>query len=616
MIKITGRWRLLLSGISLLCSEVFAQEQLLPLRYQPALFHHVQPAHTIRSAVALPFIDDFSYPGPDPNPDLWQNSGGNLNYSFPRDPVSYGVLTLDGLKGNGMPYDTISFSFSAIGPADTVTSVPILLGNLSMADSVYLSFYYQPGGIGDIPNTTSFNLFNYGVSFGDSIMLEFKDNTGAWKHAWAHDGAAVQSFKQVMVKITKAAFFHDDFQFRFRNYASIIGNYDQWHIDYVRLNAGRNKSDTLINDVAIQLFPTSILKSYQAMPWHQFEQYKEKEKADEHLLVVKNNFNAVKNTSYHFDAAEKVTGTSVFESVVQSNNISASDTAQVRLATYDIPDFFTDTVIIATRYIVGATGDINTRNDTIIREQVFSNFMAYDDGSAEATYRLLGSPASLAQEYIVNEPDTLQGIEIHFVNTDEDMSQNLFSLIVWSALNDEDTLYRDDFLKPKFTDELNGYKFYRFSRPVIVTDTFYIGFQQSSFAADIKTDIGFDLNTDGSSHLKYNIDSNWIDSQFPGSVMMRPVMGKAIPFQVSAEGPSKHEFPVMIFPNPVNDLLTLRYEGNAVYHCDILDNAGRILLSCNDAKSVVVAQLPPGFYLLKATDMLTGRTVIQKFIKQ
>ncbi|MBX7109685.1 MAG: T9SS type A sorting domain-containing protein [Chitinophagales bacterium] len=616
MISNKERCMLLIVGINLWYNSVLAQEMLLPLRYQPALLNHVQPENNTRSAVALPFIDDFSYPGPDPDPALWINSGGNLNFSFPRDPVTYGVLTLDGLNGNGIPYDTVSYNFSSIDSADIVTSTPVLLGSLSSADSVYLSFYYQPGGIGDVPNTQMFNLFNYGVSFGDSIMLEFKDNTGAWKHIWAHDGSSVQPFKQVMVRITKPAYFHDDFQFRFRNYASIIGNYDQWHIDYVRLNSGRNHADTLINDVAVQLYPTSILKSYQAMPWHQFQNYQEKERADEHLLVVKNNFNAVKNTSYHFDAAEKLTGASVFESVVQSNNINASDTAQVRLATYDIQDFFNDTVIIATRYIVGATGDINTRNDTIIREQVFSNVMAYDDGSAEATYRLLGSPASLAQQYIVNEPDTLQGIEIHFVNTDEDMGQNLFSLIVWSALNDEDTLYRDDFLKPRFTSQLNGFKFYRFSRPVIVTDTFYIGFQQTSFAADIKTDIGFDLNVDGSSHLKYNIDSNWIDSQFPGTVMMRPVMGKAIPFQVSADEPSGNDYPVTVFPNPVHDVLILRYEGNARYQCDILDNAGRVLLRCPECRTVKVDQLLPGFYLLKATDVITGRYIIQKFIKQ
>ena len=106
MISNKERCMLLIVGINLWYNSVLAQEMLLPLRYQPALLNHVQPENNTRSAVALPFIDDFSYPGPDPDPALWINSGGNLNFSFPRDPVTYGVLTLDGLNGNGIPYDT------------------------------------------------------------------------------------------------------------------------------------------------------------------------------------------------------------------------------------------------------------------------------------------------------------------------------------------------------------------------------------------------------------------------------------------------------------------------------------------------------------------------------
>ncbi|MGB3074634.1 MAG: T9SS type A sorting domain-containing protein, partial [Chitinophagales bacterium] len=434
--------------------------------------------------------------------------------------------------------------------------------------------------------------------------------------AWAHDGSSVQPFRQVLVKVAQTQFFHDDFQFRFRNYASLIGNYDQWHLDYVRMNSGRNHTDTLINDAAVQLYPTSILKTYQAMPWNQFQNYQEKEKADQHVLVIKNNFNVVKNTSYQYSATEKMNGSPVFTSPVQSKNIAASDTGEVRFESYDIPEFFNDTVIISTQYVIGATGDINTRNDSIVRDQVFSNYMAYDDGSAEATYRLLGSPASLAQEYIVNTTDKLQGVLIHFSNTEENMSQNLFSLIVWSALNEADTLYRDDFLKPKYQKELNGFAFYRLSHAVEVTDTFYIGFQQSSVSNDLKTDIGFDLNTDSHTHLKYNLNNGWIDSQFPGTLMMRPVLGKDIPFQVGLQEPSPVGLSISIYPNPVHDVLTLQYNGTAVYQYEILDNSGRVIQKTNGTKSIAVEQLMPGFYLLKVTEPATGKMSVKKFIKQ
>lgn len=602
-------------GIFILHIPSFAQEQLLPLRYNPMQFTGAVSTGT-RNAVTLPFIDDFSYAGPNPDASLWENRGSLVNLTFPKDPVTYGVVTLDGLNGQGVPYDTLSYDFSSIGPADTLASMPVLLGNLDASDSVYFSFYYQPGGLGDVPNNQAFNSFNYGVEFGDSLVLEFKDNTGAWHPAWKQDGSAVHPFRQVMVGIISPGYFHDDFQFRFRNYASLIGNYDQWHIDYVRLNAGRSRYDTLITDVSVQLYPTSFLKTYQAMPWNQFQNYQEEEVGTHHLLAIKNNFNAVKNTSYHFDVTEKNSGTFVFASPVQSKNISASDTSQVPFAPFDIPDFFEDTVVISSRYVVGATGDNNTRNDTITRDQVFSNFMAYDDGSAEATYRLLGTPAYIAQRYVLNVPDTLQGIEIHFTNTDENMDQNLFSLLVWSNLNVDDTLYRDDFLKPKLIKQLNGFAFYRLDRKLVVSDTFYIGFQQTSVTADIKTDIGFDLNTDGSDHLFYNVNGTWNNSQFKGSLMMRPVLGNSIPFQVGISESSSKVPALTLFPNPVHDVLNLIYEYDAEFVVEIFDHSGRLMLRSTGESAISVRELPAGFYILKVTARSGSNTAIQKFIKQ
>ncbi|MBA2423170.1 MAG: T9SS type A sorting domain-containing protein [Chitinophagales bacterium] len=605
---------LLIFWVFLYCN-VLAQEQLIPLGYNVLLFDVKEQSHT-RSALSLPFLDDFSYEGVLPNPEWWINSGAFVNTTFAVDPISIGVATLDGLNGNGIPYDTLSFNFGSIGAADTLSSMAILLAALSPADSVYFSFFFQPGGLGDEPNPESFNVSNYGVAFGDSLVLEFKDIVGSWHHIWSHDGAPMQAFEQVLVPVIDTAFFHDDFQFRFRNYASLIGNYDSWHLDYIKMNSGRNINDTLITDVAIQSYPSSILKNYEAMPWRQFQDFQTTEKASEHFLTIKNNFNVIKNTSYYFESFEAVTSTPIFTSPVQGQNIDANDTATLAFPDFEIPAFNNDSVVITTRYIIGATGDNNTRNDTVDRDQVFSNYLAYDDGSAEATYRLLGSPASLALEFHVNQPDTLRGIAIHYATTDEDISQNLFSLVVWSALNDEDTLYRDDFLKPLYSNTINGFVLYRFGRPVVVTDTFFIGWQQTSLASDVKIDVGYDLNDNASDHLFYNINDGWFPSSFTGAVMMRAVLGEAIPFGVGVQDPVGEKNALVIYPNPVYDKLNIQYAGDEKYEFKILDYSGRTVLSPLQTTTIPVVTLPSGLYFLKATNQESGLSSIHKFIKQ
>ena len=42
----------------------------------------------------------------------------------------------------------------------------------------------------------------------------------------------------------------DSFQFRFRNYATLSGNLDHWHIDYIRLSTHRHIHDTIVSDIA------------------------------------------------------------------------------------------------------------------------------------------------------------------------------------------------------------------------------------------------------------------------------------------------------------------------------------------------------------------------------
>ena len=168
---------------------------------------------------------------------LWEDDDAFVNGTYPVDPPTIGVATLEGLGRDGYPYN---FSPTANGIADHLTSVPINMGGFASADSVYLSFFYQPQGLsGD-------NI----VQTSDSLRLEFYDVLNdEWKQRWSVGYTALQPFQQVMIPIIELEYLQNDFQFRFSNFGSLAGALDHWHIDYVRLAEQRTFDDTILVDV-------------------------------------------------------------------------------------------------------------------------------------------------------------------------------------------------------------------------------------------------------------------------------------------------------------------------------------------------------------------------------
>ena len=82
-------------------------------------------------------------------------------------------------------------------------------------------------------------------------------------------------FQEVLIEVPTLPFplsyFHNSFQFRFRNQASLYGNNDHWHIDYVKLDKNRSAADVNIHDIAfVYPFPT-VLKNFTQLPADQFQ---------------------------------------------------------------------------------------------------------------------------------------------------------------------------------------------------------------------------------------------------------------------------------------------------------------------------------------------------------
>ena len=124
----------------------------------------------VAEARFLPFFDDFSHCGLYPDSTKWTDNNVLVNDGFPLSPPNRNGATFDVLDANGKVYN---YAISNAFVAEYLTSVRIRLDSimepepraLSPADSVYLSFYYQPQGNGNPPETQ------------DSLVLEFGTTT-------------------------------------------------------------------------------------------------------------------------------------------------------------------------------------------------------------------------------------------------------------------------------------------------------------------------------------------------------------------------------------------------------------------------------------------------------
>jgi len=241
-------------------------------------------------AIQLPFFDDFSKSNIYPDALKWEDRNVLVNRDFAVFPPNTGVATFDVLDPAGAVYaDAVSVPFVA----DYLTSRSIRLDSLfnptpvslSLADSVYLSFYYQPQGRADKPELSDSLVLQFGypsgnmvldyidsvtvlvdtyllengieyiypfdtifspagcnqslyiinfntLTWGDSVTLPCDSVMKAeivWESVWNAEGASLEEFyqakgkyfEQVMVSITDEKFFTSAFQFRFFNYGSI-----------------------------------------------------------------------------------------------------------------------------------------------------------------------------------------------------------------------------------------------------------------------------------------------------------------------------------------------------------------------------------------------------------
>jgi hypothetical protein len=571
--------------------------------------------HNDTSTVSLPFFDDFSKESVYPDTAKWVDKAVYINRTLAIAPPSLGVATFDGLDSTGYPY-----SFAAIATesiiSDYLSSRKI---NLSYPtyDSVYFSFFYQAQGsaidLGPLPN--------------DSLVLQFlRPSTGTWDWIWSMPGYTPNTgdtnFHPVIISVQDTGYLKAGFQFRFSNYSCGCGALDQWNIDYVYLNSFRNFADTVFKDAAFAYNPSSLLKKYQAMPWEQYTYADQTDTLSTYIRYDDSKFNPPANVNYGYTILDKH-GVQIYKDSGGSVNILPFDSigyckykpfSRPWLADSTLP-LLADSALFTWKNVMKTSlNDFCKNNDTVRFYQKFYDYYAYDDGTAEQGYYLIGSTPELAIRTNLNFADTLSAIDIFFDPILAPANLYGFRMAVWNDNKGTpgSIIYLDSTINfPVYSrsgdNQFTVYKLFQGPFPITSAGTYYFGLIQVIIddGAD-QLFLGFDLNTNSMANTYINVSGTWQQSTQIGTVMLRPQFrGWASITGIKEQKNTAINF--NLFPNPAQDLLNInvnRTDKTGNLTLSIIDIYGRTIWTDKNftGSAMDISNLPPALYLVKVTD--------------
>lgn len=607
-----ARFIFILIALHISAMASFGQLVLKPLNYNPkvATFRDMNPDYEwnegklwkwgVTDTLELPFFEDFTMDWIYPDSTKWVNNQVYVNRHFAVRPPSYGVATFDFLNEMGMPYKTLQKDL--VGGGDTLTSQPIDL-NYGAGDSVYLSFFYQARGRGDF------------IKPDDSLILQFRNDTGAWERVWARPGTGFNTFTQILIPVLESKYLHGAFQFRFRNWTHYWGNNNHWHIDHVYLNTGRNANDIHADDYAIQNVPTSILSRYASMPYEHYLADLSNEAVDSADIRISNRNSTVIEAlvRYEMTVDGNVIGSSNFSD--NSGALSAASNTQRRLGLAGLGGLSGSRIEVQRDYYVKESGRTNDplyqNNDGIRHVQVFDRHFAYDDGSAESSFGfndLNGQLGRVAVRFTLNKPDTLRGIGFMFAHNISNLNDVRYDIEVWHSIAIggafDEIATSIGMRQARYIQEINGYYYLILDEPIALdAGEFFIGWSQS---ANFNLSVGFDKNGGNlfsgpaiNKDIYFNIGDGWIDnnsSDLVGAPMIRAIVGPGAAYPVNVKLADKES--IRILPNPATDFVEVEGMNNGD-HFEILDMTGRVVKYGRADKRIDVSAVPTGVYLFR-----------------
>lgn len=616
--------------------SVICSAQLIPVpleRRVPASSDRTANTNGRTKAVAmnLPFWDDFSFTKLhdgktegagfpinshwEKSDNVWINAGMGIN------PPSRNVATLDGLNAAGTPY---SSQETVNGYRDTLTSVPIDMSaakvNPTERTTVFFSFFYQWQGNGEAPDR------------GDFFRVEFKNQSGEWitvmtittKASFRRD-----VFYDTIMAVQGEQFFHESFQFRFRNYGRLVGPYDTWNLDYIYLNKGRGPFDVGREEGTFASEISPVFDRYRSMPYPHFKVNPQviKPQMDVfNLFTLPNGY----PMTYNFTATFNNFSGGVKNSVVYSKtdqevkentpnaNMNPYERHRASVSLFPTPGdanpqitipFTTafqpsaDSVTVNLRLTLDAdgTGDL-LANDTVSATYKLTNFYAYDDGSAEYAVVLNEPDDNIAYRFdmATDEPDLLVGFDIYVPS----YSLSGTTTAVFFVMPGQDGAPArengQDVVIATGTAPIRRSTRDRFQRiligPIRVQGEFFIGWRGAQ-ANSLR--VGLDYSNNTVDRIYEDTDGSWKQNTRlrGGSLMIRPIFSDGNP----VTGIPKETIG-NLYPNPCRGSFSIPAR---VEKLDILSISGQSIAytmeAQDDATMVNLHNAPAGVYILRIT---------------
>ncbi len=552
---------------------------------------------TLPFSINEPFFDDFSRSNQFPDTAKWFNDGGKLmplkyRYGAKENPTE-GVLTFDGLNNEGDPYSIVL----ATGWSDVLESHYIDLSQMQISDNIILSFYLQPQGYGDAPEST------------DSFYVELRKNDGNWQKVYGVGGSPNTAFQKIMSVIDNPAFFHAEFQIRFRRKGNLNSHIDLWHLDYVFMGANRDFNDLTHNDVALVGLSNPVIAPFTAIPYQQFNGAS----IMQPFTVTVNNLKGVMSSlSIQATLTDPIGG-----------NVFSGGNQQVITPTINPSEYYTggysgfsnqSIVPLNASYLLSVNlppdADNVVANNRITELCRIDSIFAYDDGESEGSYGIT-DVRGFGQQYTITSPDYLTAVwisfmpRVHFSAVTQQstyMDQHPFRLTIWNKAHSDSILYQQSNTVIKYADSVDGFIRYPLYQPIPVSGDIWVGIEQTDSKP---VGVGLDMNYDNHTKMYWDSAGYWVQSQIKGTLMIRPEL-QNVQYHPLTSIPQ--EYPLTsyhVYPNPAtgNTLTVSGLNSSTSWDYTLTDLQGRVLTSGTSIPNsekieVSIENISPGYYLL------------------